>query len=109
MAATDPFFASGAGSASEALLDVNPTIAIPPGGVFQIANFLATYEGIGIIRLRENDLNGAELLRIRFAADGLIQGDFRFAPLNYRAVGAARTLVVTQEGAFNCSLLLSGE
>ncbi len=108
MAATDPFFASGTGNAAEALMDVNPTVTIPARGVFQIWNFLATFSGAGYIRLRETDINGAELLRIRFSADGLIQGDFRTAPLQYKAGATARTLVLTQEGAFANSILISG-
>lgn len=105
-----PNFSSGAGNAAEALLDVNPTITIPANGRLRIYNFIATYEGIGIIRLRDTDLVGTELMRIRFAADGLIQGDFRASPLEFLAPRAsARDIVVTQEGDFENSLLISGE
>lgn len=106
---SEPFFASGAGSASEALLDSNPTISIPGNGVFQVRNLIATYAGAGYIRLRETDLNGAELLRIRFAADGTIPLDFITAPLQFKAGSSGRTLVLTQEGSFANSVTISGE
>ena len=106
---SEPNFSAGNGSASEALMDVNPTVAIPARGVFQICNLIATYRGAGIIRIRETDLNGAELLRVRFAADGTIPLDFRTAPLEFRAGASARTLVFTQEGAFANSVTVSGQ
>lgn len=105
-----PSFSSGAGNAVEALMDVNPTITIPAGGRLRIYNFIATYNGIGTIRLRDTDLAGTELLRIRFAADGLIQGDFRASPIEFLAPRAsARDIVITQEGDFANSLLIAGE
>lgn len=106
----EPIFSSGTGNAAEALMDVNATITITKGGVLQIANFIATFEGVGKIRLRDTNLAGTELLRIYFAAAGLLQGDFRSSPIAFRApAGAARVIVVTQEGAFNNSLFLAGE
>lgn len=105
----EPNFSSGTGNAAEALLDVNPTITIRAGGVFQICNLIATYAGAGYIRIRETDINGAELFRIRFAADGTIPIDFRTAPMQFKAGSSDRTLVLTQEGAFANSVLISGE
>jgi hypothetical protein len=105
---SEPYFASGDGSASEALLDVNPTITVPPSGVFQICNILATYAGAGYIRIRETDLNGAELYRIRFAADGTIPCDFTTAPLTFKGGKNGRTLVITQQGNFPNSVTISG-
>jgi hypothetical protein len=105
-----PNFSSGTGNAAEALMDVNPTITIPAGGRLKIWNFIATYEGIGTIRLRETNLAGAELLRIRFAADGLIQGDFRSSPIEFLAPrGSDRVIAITQEGAFSNSLMIAGD
>ena len=106
---SEPVFSSGAGSASEALMGVNPTIAIPANGVFQIRNLIATYAGAGYIRLRETDINGAELLRIRFAADGTIPLDFITSPLQFKAGSSGRTIVVTQEGSFVNSVTISGD
>lgn len=105
---SEPFFSSGVGSASEALLDVNPTIIIPPNGVFQVCNILSTYAGAGYIRLRETDLSGAELFRVRFAADGTIPADFTTAPLSFKGGPSGRTLVLTQQGAFPNSVTISG-
>ena len=106
---SEPVFSSGNGSASEALMDSNPTITIPPNGVFQVRNLIATYAGAGYIRLRETDLNGAELLRIRFAADGTIPLDFITAPLQFKAGSSARTIAITQEGSFVNSVTISGD
>jgi hypothetical protein len=84
----------------------NPTITIPASGRLNIANFIATFQGAGTIRIRETNLSGAEIFRIRFGQDGLIQGDFRSATLTFDAPSAGKTLVITQEGNFANSLLL---
>lgn len=105
----EPNFSSGTGNAAEALMDVNPTVVIPAGGIFQICNMIATFAGAGYIRIRETNLVGAELFRIRFAADGTIPLDFRTAPMQFKAGSTVRTLVFTQEGAFANSILVSGE
>lgn len=106
----DPHFASGTGSANEAVMDSNPTITIPAGGSFSIASYLLTYQGAGTIRLRETDINGAELCRFRCAADGQIEGGglspYPLGPWK-APKDAARTIVITQEGDFDCSILLS--
>ena len=107
---TTPVLSTGTGSANEALMDVNPTIVIGAGGVFQIRNYVVTAEGAVTIRIRETDLNGTELMRFRIAADGLIQGDFPGpSPISFQGGASGRTLAVTQEGSFENSLQLSGD
>lgn len=100
--------AIGAGNAAEQVVATNGTIVIPKNRELTIEDFLATYRGAGIIRIRNASLVGAILFELRFAADGSIQGDFKNGLHIEATLTAARTIVITEEGAFANSILLLG-
>ncbi len=102
--------AIGAGNGAEQIVGTNGTIQIPAGQRLQITDLIGTYQGAGIIRIREDNLVGAEVTRLRFAADGTILSGIG-TPLTINgnpAGGAAKDVVITEEGAFVNTLTVVG-
>lgn len=99
----------GAGSASEALLDTNPSFTVIKDHTLKITDVISTYLGIGILRIRKTDINGDVMFRVRFAADGTIPCDFITPlPLPGGSGNNGTVYVITQEGSFDNSILLLG-
>jgi hypothetical protein len=101
--------AVGAGSAAEAVMGTNGSVTIPPLSKLVITDWIMTYQGAGILRIREDSLGGTLVIPHRFSADGEIQGDLEspieianFDPVN------PKTVVFTEEGSFPNSQFVSG-
>ncbi len=103
--------AIGAGNGAERVVTgQGGTITIPEGQKLQITDLLGTYQGVGITRLREDNLAGAEITRVRYAGDGtIIAGVGTPLTINGNAVGGGdKHVVVTEEGAFANTLTVLG-
>lgn len=101
--------AVGAGNAAEQIMATNGSVTIPPLSKLVITDWIMTYLGAGILRIREDSLVGALVIQHRFSSDGEIQGDLEspieinnFDPVN------PKTVVFTEEGAFANSQFTSG-
>lgn len=103
--------AIGAGNGAERIVTVQGgTIAIAEGTKLQITDLVGTYQGAGIHRLREDNLAGAEIFRLRYAADGTIL-DGLGTPMEIQGNpvgGGVKNVVITEEGAFVNTLTVLG-
>lgn len=99
--------AVGAGNGAEQIVASGGSIVIPEGMKFQITDLIGTYQGAGIQRIREDNLVGAEITRVRYAADGTIIAGLG-TPAEILGVPGGKTIVVTEEGAFANSLTVVG-
>ncbi|MGE5663135.1 MAG: hypothetical protein ACM31I_02255 [Deltaproteobacteria bacterium] len=99
--------AVGAGNGAEQIVGTGGSIVIPEGQKLQITDLLGTYQGAGIQRIREDNLVGAEITRVRYAADGTIIAGLG-TPVEILGAPGGKTIVVTEEGAFVNSLTVVG-
>lgn len=100
----------GVGNAAETQFDVNGTIIVPPNLQLSITDYVLDYQGAGIIRVRADSLSGAIIHQRRIAADGEIISDMK-TPLFLKnfSLTAAKTFVVTYQGAFACAAFFAGQ
>ena len=108
---TTPFKnqAVGAGNAAEQVMATNGSVTIPPLSKLTITDWIMTYLGAGILRIREDSVSGPLVIQHRFSGDGEIQGDLE-SPIQIKNFdpAAAKTVVFTEEGAFANSQFTSG-
>lgn len=100
--------AIGAGNAAEQIVGTNGTVTIPAQRKLVITDWVMTYQGAGILRIREDNLAGAIVIQHRFSGDGEIQGQLGSPIEIVNNTGSPMALVITEEGAFANSLFVSG-
>jgi hypothetical protein len=90
-------------------MTTNPSFVVLKDHTLQLTDYISTYRGAGVLRIRKTDINGEVMFLQRISADGQIVGDFKTPlPLAGGSGVNGTTYVITQEGSFVNSLLLIG-
>ena len=101
--------AVGAGNAAEQVMGTSGSVSIPPRSKLILTDWIMTYQGAGILRIREDSISGPLVIQHRFSGDGEIQGDLS-SPIEIMNADPTtpKTVVFTEEGAFANSQFTSG-
>lgn len=97
----------GTGSAAEQVVPLNGLFVVPKGSTLALNGYVVSTDGPVTVRLREDSVTGPIVMELEFPSKALIGGDI-IAALEFIAVQAAKTLVVTEEGQYRNVTLLTG-
>lgn len=99
--------AVGAGAAVESVVATNGTITIPANRTLRITDVVLSYGGAGVLRIRQNNILGPVLFMAQFGGQGSFEKTFK-TPMLFEGGSTGLVIVITEEGAFPNSFLISG-